>query len=207
MKKIILVIIVCLLAGFGAVTGANEGYHWARWYISDYYDEFTSRFRRVVEVKVPVVIDQESIPTIIKNAAKKYGLPKVLLAAMIEQESGGKFRTDRVRFEPHLQKRVKRESWMNDIEYQLRASSIGLMQVVVFIHQNNPECSSNIQELFQPDVNINCGASILHDCLLRHQSLPPVDRFRKALVCYNGGEDYPQEVFARIARLTIEGAL
>lgn len=206
-KRIVLKVLfgasVIGLAGFGGIRAYNDMSLRLNWWYSDIRAKYFSE-----KVKLITLQPQEkSVAQLIKESSRDFGVPKLLITAVIEQESGNKFRTDRVRFEPHLLKRVKREKWMNDIEYQLRASSIGLMQVVVFIHQENPNCSQNIQELFQVETNIRCGTSILKDCLNRHVSKPPVERVKQALICYNGSEAYAEEVFSRIAKLAIEGII
>lgn len=215
MKKIIIKLILLgvffSLAGFGAITGANELYWQGKWWLQDVYADFTSKFHKVVKVEVPIQPAEKSIAELVKEYSRKNNIPKLLLMAMIEQESGGRFQTNRIRFEPRVYDQVNKNKFSDSEVSRLWASSIGLMQIIPHFHLNGKsatECNLRYDELFDPEKNIACGAGILRDCLDRRAGIVnKTERFKKCLQDYNGGESYPNEVLARLSSLAIEGVL
>ena len=101
--------------------------------------------------------------SLITTAADRSGIPAALIAAVIEQESGG---------QPGI---------VNS------AGAVGLMQVVQRFH---PECGS-VEDLKDPKTNVNCGCSILiaYNKLVTGASANWGDEgvVLETLACYNGG--------------------
>lgn len=167
---------------------------------------------RPLEVLVqPESVDVEKLIHII---SLEEGVSPHITLAMAYQESGKGFRTDRVRFEPHLMKRFKdrMEPWMlNDVERQMVASSHGLLQVVYGWHKKTCGLDSYTQ-LYQPSINIRCGLRVFKDALNRvPKSKNKLFRLREALAAYNAGPnpsqqgyDYADTVLKKYVELVIQ---
>lgn len=208
-KLLALVVIVFALAGFWF--SGLMALQWGKEQANYYYGRVTDYFTRTEIVRVPVEVESKTIAQLVKQAQTNYGVPKMILMSMIEQESGGKFKTNRVRFEPGVYNLVNKKNFRDEEVGRLWASSIGLMQVIPHYHltgKSAPECNLEYQELFDPEKNINCGAAIMARCLKNKAAIEDKDqRFRACLKEYNGAETYPAEVMGRIYKLAIEGAL
>lgn len=136
----------------------------------------------------------------IQASASKYQLSDRLLAAIIFQESGGY--PFAVRYEPgfatkYLQGKTPEQLggyWPRMIskqtEYVLRASSIGLTQVMGQVARESGFAGDSLLELVDPGTNIELCAKIVRGHLDRTKDL------RKALLRYNGGgySEYPDDV-------------
>lgn len=168
-----------------------------------------SQITRIEVVKEYVEIRPETLPLdqLVERAAKRHGVPSLLMRALIVQESGRGLRTDRVRYEPHLQKRFKRESWQTDMEFQALASSWGLGQIIYGFWKDFCKLDS-YADLLDPARNLDCSASIIRDCLTRRKSVSSkAARFRQCLKEYNGGDEYAGQVEAHLVELVLSETL
>lgn len=150
----------------------------------------------------PVAAPKKPLDTIVFEASQRSGVPGVLIRAVIAVESGGD--ASAVRHEPHYLARV---TWTrNPDQARMWASSIGLMQVMATnLRRLKPEASYTL--LFDPEVNVQVGAKILADCIARNQTASRAFTIRRALVCYNGSEEYPDKVFRELAEEVIDREL
>ncbi len=175
----------------------------------DYYQQAKawalSHVTRVEVVQEYIEIKPQELPIerLVERAANKHQVPALLMRALILQESGYKLRTDRVRYEPHLQKRFKREAWMTDMEHQAMASSWGLGQIIYGIWKDFCKLES-YADLLDPARNLDCSASIIRDCLRRRAGVSnKATRFRQCLKEYNGGDTYASQVEAHLVELVL----
>lgn len=205
------IFLAILVAGFnfvGSKVQTPVQNAWAavigHWYSTK--DLILDRLRSVSGTEYqPAAASREEIQSAVKRFAAKYSVAPVVVYAMMDQESA--WRSDRIRFEQswkdQFSRRWKRESWMNDIEWDMMFSSIGLLQIGYGIHRENCGLKS-FTELFSPDVNLDCGLSILSECLQRNKGVnPKAARLRMCFREYNGSgpraEKYAGEVMARLA--------
>lgn len=154
-------------------------------------------------IEVPKDYTEIDLLTLVKEVSRTYGMPHLLTLAIIRQESGATMRHDRMRFEPHLLSRFRRQAWENDIEHQAKATSFGLMQVVYGLHKERCHLKS-YADLFNPEINIKCGITVFRDCFERQKSAEKIARIKGALTCYNGGKTYADEVLGKLGELTLE---
>lgn len=168
-----------------------------------------SHVTRVEIVQEYIEIKPAELPIekLVERAASKHQVPALLMRALILQESGRGLRTDRVRYEPHLQKRFKREHWHTDMEYQALASSWGLGQIIYGIWKDFCKLDS-YADLLDPARNLDCSASIIRDCLRRRAAVTnKATRFRQCLKEYNGGDTYAGQVEAHLVELVLSETL
>lgn len=163
---------------------------------------FVSALTQPVITKV--LVSPETAPTseIIKIVAAENRINPILLQSIIDVESGGK--NDAIRFEPAVYGRINRRG---SDEERMLASSHGLMQVMGY-HAEKTCGLKSWAELYNPTINIRCGARILLSSLqssARGESR--ASNLRTALVRYNGvgeqAEKYAGKVMERIAELII----
>jgi soluble lytic murein transglycosylase-like protein len=172
-------------------------------------DYALSQVTRIEVVREYVEVRPQELPIekLVERAAAKHNVPPLLMRALIIQESGRGLRTDRVRYEPHLQKRFKRESWHTDMEYQALASSWGLGQIIYGIWKDFCKLDS-YADLLDPARNLDCSASIIRDCLQRRRGVASkATRFRQCLKEYNGGGTYAGQVEAHLVELVLSETL
>ena len=157
-----------------------------------------------------IQIDQESLKDAVKRYSQKYGVNPLVAWAIIEPESAGRF--DRIRYEQSWKDgysaQIKKEPWMNDIEYSLYFCSIGVMQVGYGIHRE--ECGlRSFSDLLSVDKSLDCGLKIMSGCLQRNAGVHPKgERLRLCFKEYNGkgpkAEQYANERMARLADFMLE---
>lgn len=197
---------VAVLCVLGAGDVSERAVYWAKIKYAEAEGYISGVFRTVERVEVP--IDPEDTPTelIISEVSHDYGIDPIITTAIIVTESGWDMRHDRMRYEPHLLGRFKREGWQSDEEHRMFASSFGLMQVVYGIHRKDCRLES-WADLLNRRKNIECGLLVLQKCLDMHRDVErPAERLRRALGCYNGDRDnYPARVFSNLAQLAIDG--
>lgn len=111
-----------------------------------------------------------------------------IMVALIKVESSGN--PGARRFEPHL---VKKYGWPKSWGY-----SYGLTQVVYGFHRKRCGLKSPA-DLYNPKINIKCGALIFKDCQRKTDSLAA------ALGCYNGDKSgrYARKVMANLDRISL----
>lgn len=141
----------------------------------------------------------------IEAAAAKYGLDRLLVYAVVEQESGG--RTDAYRFEPLFWVRylAKLPAYAESNPRRVSAS-YGLMQIMYPVAKD-AGFADLPEDLFKPEIGLNWGCQRLAALLAWAKGSP-----RQALAAYNGGKGgnereplrngaYANQVFARLAYL------
>lgn len=187
--------------GVVAIEQAQAGLSAARAIISE-------RFSEVKIVREYLPQEQKPLGQIVKEAAKRHGVSSLLLTALITQESGQNLRADRMRYEPHLHGRFKCPAWANDAECKAYATSWGLSQVVYGFWKEHCGLTS-YSDLLDPEVNLNCGASILGECLKRNDKMKKIERYRTCLGQYNGDRTgkYSNEVLGHLTDIVIEREL
>jgi soluble lytic murein transglycosylase-like protein len=140
----------------------------------------------------------ETIVRLARTVAVSRGLLPDIILALIEQESA--FDPWATRYEPAFYDKyvspLVANADMSKTEARLRAFSFGLMQVM---GQTAREAgySEPLPKLFEPEVNLNVGCTVLLDKL----KLVNFD-LRLALLRWNGGgrPAYADEVMARMDR-------
>lgn len=151
----------------------------------------------------------------IQRAAKAHGLDPALVAAVVEQESGGRFyayRYESAFFVRYLAQNPK----YNTRPAQEVAASFGLMQVM-FPTAVEHGFTGEPWDLFNPAKNLDIGCIILATLLKwargQYQGLAGDEGSwvrRRALAAYNGGkghaadagpQDYAKQVIVRWVRL------
>lgn len=148
---------------------------------------------------------QEELNALVSKYSAKHGVSPLVTWAIIDKESEGYM--ERVRYEESWKKQYakawKREPWMlNEEEYNLLFSSFGLMQVGYGLHKEFCELNS-VVELFDPEVNLDCGLKKISACLDSRQNVKSIkERFRLCFRDYNGSgpraEAYAQDVMQRL---------
>lgn len=203
-KKLFTLLVLTVVAGLLYLGGKSA---WSR--AGDYAEQVKawalSQVTRIEVVREYVEVKPQELPLdqLVERAASKHQVPALLMRALILQESGRGLRTDRVRYEPHLQKRFKRESWHTDMEYQALASSWGLGQIIYGIWKDFCKLDS-YADLLDPARNLDCSASIIRDCLRRRAGVSnKATRFRQCLKEYNGGDTYASQVEAHLVELVL----
>ena len=98
---------------------------------------------------------------------------------------------------------MKKEPWMNEIEYDMNFCTFGLMQISYLFHKDFCGLSS-FSDLFAEDINVDCGLKILADCLEGAQEKRKSERLRHCFVRYNGSQEYADEVMSRLADYMID---
>ena len=165
-------------------------------------DRLLSYLPKRVEL-VEVTPAQKSLRDLVTEIPAKYGLSPVLVAAIIDQESGG-YNTQR--YEPGQMDRAKKAAPRGapDHVVKLYSSSHCYMQVMGW---HAPTYNLDPMELYQPSNCIEVGSAILKGCLDRQRAGQKYDRIKGALACYNGSTQYADAVMSRLGRLLIEHTL
>lgn len=194
--------------GVGVTHIGKIGIETAQAKLSDAKAAIVERFQSVKIVREYLPQESKPLSRIVKEASERHGVSSLLLLALMHQESGKQLRTDRMRYEPHLQGRFKCAAWMNDAECKSYATSWGLTQVVYGFWKERCGLES-YSDLLNPEVNVNCGASILGECLKRQGGLGKVERYKTCLGQYNGDRTgkYAGEVLQHLTELVIEKEL
>lgn len=173
--------------------------------------EFVERkLTRVEVVERHVEEPRRGLGELVNVVAEEHGLPPLFLGALIVQESGEQLRPDRIRYEPRLASRFKCSPHETEMECRIYASSIGLTQVIWGLHRER--CGlSNWSELTDPETSLQCGATILRECLDRRgKTLKNKGQLLRACLSeYNGDGTgrYAQEVINKLASIIAEQQL
>lgn len=142
---------------------------------------------------------REEIEAEIEAVTKEHGIPKELLAAIVEAESA--YQTDAMRYEPVVYERLKN---VPQNSRQALASSHGLAQVMGYHAQQTCGLKSWI-ELTDPSKNLACAVIILNRNLKDSKG----DVFT-AVRMYNGSgakaEAYANKVLAKFTNLIVKEA-
>jgi len=176
------------------------------WFIEKKYEIADSLDLVRYDTRIVEVTNDADVEHLIEVYSAKYGINPVILKAMINKESAGN--PFRVRYEQTWKNsystKFPKQTWMNDIEYDMIFSSYGFAQVGFpiwneFCHVQNPT------ELLNPRTNIECAAKIMNKCLYEQRTVKPSDvRLRLCFRLYNGSGDraerYADDMMARLAR-------
>jgi soluble lytic murein transglycosylase-like protein len=158
---------------------------------------------QIVEKIREVAIErpEPDIKTLIREIPEQYGLSPLLVAAIVERESGAK--RDAVRFEPGQMERARRLT-KNEQDQRMLATSFGYMQIMGWWSK---EFNISWADLLDGETNVETGCAILKKCLDRQKSGNKAQRIHAALACYNGSTVYADAVLSRLAALLIEKEL
>lgn len=200
--------ILACSAGAGIMHLAGIGIEIAQAKLSVAKAAIVERFQSVKVIREYLPQETKPLSRIVKEASERHGVSSLLLLALMHQESGKQLRTDRMRYEPHLQGRFKCPGWSNDAECKAYATSWGLTQVVYGFWREHCGLES-YSDLLNPEVNVNCGASILGECLKRNSKLSKMEQYTTCLGAYNGDRSgkYANEVLHHLTEIVIEKEL
>lgn len=146
--------------------------------------------------------DIDELRKMVTDEATAQGVSSILALAVAQHESG--WQVDATKYEPaYLNHQTCRGIGHPD-RRRLCASSHGIFQVMFSIHKN--ACGlDTFSQLYDPQIGIRCGVKVLSDCVHRWENAPKWQRINKALVCFNGSEDYPPKVLVELGSLVAEG--
>lgn len=200
------VLTICAV-GWTVNYGLINGVEIAEAKLSEARAIIAERFRSVEVIREYLPRETKPLSRIVKEASERHGVSSLLLLAMMRQESGKSLRPDRMRYEPHLAGRFKCNKEMTDAECRALSTSWGLMQVIPGFWSKFCGLAS-YGDLLDPELNIQCGSSIMGDCLRRRTKVSDkMERYRQCLKEYNGGDAYPDEVFSHLTAIVIEEQL
>lgn len=151
--------------------------------------------RIVIEVPEP----QRNFKEHLKDAARAYGVPESIAAAMVWQESRG--RMDSIRYEPGQVERAKKLSRASGESLRMYASSHCSLQIMGW---HTPALGLTWSDLYDPKTCAEVGMKIMGDCLNRHRDKDPMTRTMKGLTCYNGSEEYAKAILNRLGQKLLE---
>jgi uncharacterized protein YecT (DUF1311 family) len=152
---------------------------WGRAKSQSLYDQIMSSLIEIKEIERFVPVGQKPLERIIDEAAKEFSLPPVAIKATIMQESAGKYF---YRFEPHEFNRLKEP---HEQERRMLASSHGYMHILGTTAK--AECGLKWHELYDPELNIACGAKYLAKQYNKHSKIKDKSqRLWLAFRDYNG---------------------
>lgn len=163
-----------------------------------------NKFTRVEVRRELVKPESVPLPQLTGVISRKYRLPKVVLQAIVDQESaGGNYL---YRFESEKYTQMKQRPNLPDSEARMLASSHGLAHVMGF--NSEPRCGVHWSKLYDPYVGLDCGAKILRENVDKHREVKDTSRrIWLALRDYNGSgkaaEQYADTVMARIGQLLL----
>lgn len=188
MKRILIhLLLLALLFGVGALLWSGKA---------------EAALRTILPHRVVQVIKPEpSLRQLVSTVPPKYGLPPILVAAIIERESGS--RRDAIRYEPSQLTRARKLA-SNPDDQRMYASSIGYMQIMAW---HAPKYQMTWADLLDAETNIELGCTILKDCWDRSKEKDKFRRYHAALACYNGSTAYADAVMGRLGRLMINEVL
>lgn len=151
--------------------------------------------------EVTVERPEPSIKTLIQDIPPKYGLPPLLVAAMVERESGSQ--KDASRFEPGQMSRAYKQT-NNEQKARMLATSWGYMQVMGWWAK---DFNLSWSDLLDGETNVEVGCSILKKCLDRQKTGTKLKRIHAALWCFNGSPAYADAILSRLGGILIEQEL
>ena len=163
-------------------------------YAGGYLPKDIETVERVVSITRP----EPDLADLLQTVPPAYGVPSVLVAAVVKQESGGQ--KDAYRFEPGQMERAAKFS-KNPEQQRMLASSHCPMQVMGY---NAARMGLSWSELYDLETCVEVGVKILKECLDRHEGKRKFEKYRGALSCYNGSSIYADKVLANIGRALIE---
>lgn len=152
---------------------------------------------RIVEVAPP----EKTLAELLDEIPAAYHVDRVLVEGIIRTESN--YVRNAVRYEPHHITRSDVQRYGKGIPEQTRlySSSLGYMQIMGW---QAPPLDLQWDDLLDPETNIEVGTKILRSCLDRYRSeRSSLIRVRKALICYNGHQDYPDRVMRNIGEIMV----
>lgn len=153
------------------------------------------------EVKVEVERAARPLKELLNTIPPQYGISPLLMAAIVERESGG--RANAIRFEPGQMSRAAKFT-RNPDEQRMYASSHGLAQVMGWW---SPEFNLTWAQLYDPETNITVASQILKRCMEKSKAKTKVEQIRGAASCFNGSTVYGDAIVNRLGELLIERSL
>lgn len=153
------------------------------------------------EVKVEVEKQKRSLTEILNTVPLKYGISPLLMAAIVERESGGKLNA--IRFEPSQMARAAKIT-RNPDEQRMYASSHGPFQIMGWWA---PEFGLTWAQLYDPEIAADVASRIVQRCEKPHKGKSKVELIRGACSCYNGSTIYGDAIVNRLGELLIERSL
>lgn len=169
---------------------------------SSVYEQAIGKLTRVEVIKEYVQPVELSTDEMLERISISMSINPTITKAIARQESGLAYRADALRFEPHLEARFAKMA-RGPEERRMLATSIGVMQVIPGFHLKTCNLTSYAQ-LFDKRINITCGLQVLKACLEYNKALSTAQRFRRAFVCYNGSEEYADNIFNHIGQIVLE---
>ena len=153
---------------------------------------------RVIEKEVTVDKQERSVEELVQEIPPKYGISPLLMAAIIDRESGGK--KDAIRYEP-AQMAKARKLTKNDSTAMALASSHGLAQVMGYWAK---DYGISWTDLYNPETNIEVACAILKKGIDRHGGKGKYEAIRAGLAEYNGSYTYADEILSYVGHRLIE---
>ena len=189
-----------------AYMGATPVWQLATAQATSIYDRAVGSLTRVEVIKEYVQPVELSTDEMIERISIAMSINPTITKAIARQESGLSYRADALRFEPHLEARFAKMARGAE-ERRMLATSIGVMQVIGGFHLKTCNLTSYAQ-LFDRKTNITCGITVLQACLKYNDKEVSISRrFRRALQCYNGGEDYAGKILEHIGEIILENGV
>lgn len=155
------------------------------------------------EIQVPVEVEAPtpSLSELIDEIPPRYGIPPIVVRAIIHQESNGK--KNAIRFEQSQMGRAAKIT-SDPQQQRMLASSHGPMQILGWWSK---EYQIDWSDLYDLRTNVEVGCAILKRGLDRHKGKGKYEQLRRALAEYNGSDVYAQQVLGRIGQELIEERL
>jgi uncharacterized protein YecT (DUF1311 family) len=168
------------------------------------YDELMSSLIEIKEIERFVPVGQKPMERIIQEASEEFKLPPIAIKATIMQESGGKHF---YRFEPHIFNKLKEP---HEQERRMLASSHGYMHIMGTTAK--AECGLKWHELYDPELNITCGAKYLAKQYNKHSKIKDKSqRLWLAFRDYNGmgaaAANHADKVMGHVGKILLNEGL
>ena len=200
---------VFVFVSFYTTLATREAYVWASTKTTEAKYSLAEKLDLVKYTTKIVPLKEAEVDELVEAYCKKYGIRNTAIVyAMIDKESGG--RNDRLRYEQTWKDQYagkpgfERKEYMNEIEYDMLFTSVGLMQIGAGLHMKTCGLSS-WSELLVPAVNIDCGVKILATCLQNKINVKSqYDRIWLCFRDFNGqgvrAENYANSLMARVSQ-------
>lgn len=154
-----------------------------------------------IEKVIHVPEPELSVDQLIEEVSPAYGVPPIVLRAVIARESAGK--KDAIRYEPGQLARAAKIS-SNPEQQRMLASSHGYAQIMGWWA---PHFNITWADLYDPRTNLEVACSILRKGLDRRKGMGKAAALRGALEEYNGSKVYADAVMRQIGESLIDRTL